>query len=128
MLDSTRVLAGHPAGAPIAPIPPGVPAPDGWVALASADLTAWAGPWGISFAANLTPHETGIGPWTEQRFVQAMRTGKHLGTGRPILPPMPWESLAPATDTDLSAIYAFLRSLKPVENAVRGPVPPAHRP
>ena len=54
------------------------------------ELTAWVGPWGVSFAANLMPDATGLARWTPETFIQAMRTGKHAGVGHPILPPMPW--------------------------------------
>jgi hypothetical protein len=93
------------------------------------NLTAWVGPWGISFAANLTPDMvTGSGAWTEEAFIAAMRTGKHLGAGREILPPMPWFNLTNATDEDLSAIFAYLKSIKPIENMVPAPVPPPNVP
>jgi hypothetical protein len=56
-----------------------------------ADLTAFVGPWGISYTANLTPDSaTGIGAWSEAAFINTIRSGKHLGNGRDILPPMPW--------------------------------------
>jgi hypothetical protein len=93
--------------------------------LATGDLTAWVGPWGISYTANLTPDEpTGIGMWTEEVFIKALRTGKHMGIGRPILPPMPWPDFAKATDEDLKAIFAYLKSLPPIRNQVPDPVPP----
>lgn len=90
-------------------------------------LTAWAGPWGVSFAANLTPHkETGIAEWSEESFIRSMRTGMHQGqpNGRDILPPMLWEDFKAATDEDLKAIWAYLRSIPPVKNQVPFPVPP----
>ena len=90
-------------------------------------LTAWAGPWGVSFAANLTPDkETGIAEWSEDAFIRSMRTGKHQGqpNGRDILPPMPWEDIKVATEEDLKAIWAYLRSLPPIKNQVPFPVPP----
>ena len=126
--DSTRLLAGHPADWKVPPIPPGVLGPQGWGALAAPDLTAWAGPWGVSFTANLTPDATGLGSWTADQFIQTMRTGKHLGVGRPILPPMPWYDIGQLTDDDLRAVFAYLRTLKPVQNAVPAPVPPAPAP
>ena len=43
------------------------------------DLTAAAGPWGMSFAGNLTPHETGIGNWSEEQFKRALTQGKSKG-------------------------------------------------
>jgi hypothetical protein len=88
-------------------------------------LTAWSGPWGISFAANLTPDQkTGMGMWTEEMFIKAMRTGKHMGMSRPILPPMPWQNVAAMTDGDLKAVFAYLRSIPPIVNLVPLPIPP----
>lgn len=124
-LDPARLLSGHPASAPLPAIPFGVIAPDRWGALTNAHLTAWAGPWGVSFAANLTPDVTGLGGWSESEFIQALRTGKHAGIGRPILPPMPWASYAKMTDDDLKAVFAYLGSLPPVSNLVPAPMPPS---
>ena len=64
---------------------------------AAATNTAWSGPWGVSFTANLTPDpETGLGRWTLRNFMDTIRSGRHMGRGRPILPPMPWTAYAPA--------------------------------
>jgi hypothetical protein len=124
--DESRLLSGQPADEKIAEIPPDLFSPRGWFTVSNGHFTAWAGPWGVSFAANLTPDDvTGIGAWTEESFIQAMRTGKHLGTGRAILPPMPWFNLAEATDEDLSAMFAYLQSIPPIENMVPAPIPPA---
>jgi len=124
--DTTRLLSGHPAGTPIAPIPEGLINPAGWLALTNAHLTAWAGPWGISFSRNLTPDvATGLGSWTEAIFIKAIRTGKDMGEGRAILPPMPWQEFRKMTDEDLGSIFAYLHSLPPVLNAIPDPVPPA---
>ena len=123
--DTTRLLSGHPAGAKVPPVPEGVLGPGRWGVLTSADLTAFAGPWGVSFGANLTPDPTGLRGWTPELFIQSMRTGKHLGRGRPILPPMPWPTIAQMTDADLRAIFAYLQSLKPVANQVPPPVLPS---
>jgi len=88
-------------------------------------LTAWAGPWGVSYAANLTPDKrTGLGAWTADQFIKTMRTGKHLGVGRPLLPLMPMAAIAALTDADLRALFAWLRSIKPIENQVPQPSPP----
>lgn len=93
MLDSTKLLSGHPASDQLPEIPKGVVGPNGWGALASNDLTAWAGPWGVSFSYNLTPDmKTGIGGWTEDMFIQTLRKGKFMGSSRDILPPMPWQN------------------------------------
>jgi hypothetical protein len=124
--DTTRLLSGAPADNNLPAVPAGVLSPDKWGFLGSNDMTTWAGPWGISFGSNLTPDQvTGSGAWTEAAFIKAMRNGKHLGAGRDILPPMPWQAIGQLPDTDLKAIFAYLRSLKPVENMVHLPVPPA---
>jgi hypothetical protein len=118
--DNTRLLSGHPAEAVVT-----MPTiPEGWGALISPTNTAFAGPWGISYSANLTPDPSGLGNATEEMFIQAMRTGQHFGTGRPILPLMPWPNLGAATDEDLKAIFAYLRAIPPIENAVPAPTPP----
>lgn len=114
--DMTRMLSGHPASLDLPPAPV---AEGGWMAIGSATMTAWAGPWGVSYAANLTPdEETGIGAWDQQVFVKSMRSGQHLGAGRPILPPMPWPNLAKASDEDLAAIFAYLKSIPAINNQV----------
>lgn len=126
-LDESRLLSGSPAQEPVPAVPDDVIGmePDKWMALTDAHLAAWAGPWGVSFAANLTPDvETGLGSWSETMFIKAMRTGKHMGEGRPILPPMPWENFAKLDDKDLKAMFAYLGSLPAVKNAVREPIPP----
>lgn len=125
--DESILLSGHPANATIAVLPPGVPDPAGWIAATNGHMTAWAGPWGVSFAANLTPDKaTGTGNWKEQDFINTIRNGKHLGNGRDILPPMPWPFYRNLTDDDLKAIFAYLQSLPPVPNLVPGPLPPTN--
>jgi hypothetical protein len=120
--DMARMLSGHPEGMTLPP-PPAASGP--WIWSGIAANTAFAGPWGISYSANLTPDEaTGLGIWTEDMFVKAMRTGKHFGQSRPILPPMPWPWIAQMTDEDLKAMYAYLRTVPPVVNHVPDPVPP----
>jgi hypothetical protein len=117
-----RILSGHPEGLAVKP----AAVPDGWMGMVSPTFTAWVGPWGVSFTANLTPDQnTGLGVWTEEMFIQAIREGKHMGNGRPILPPMPWEMFRQMTDDDLKAVFAYLRTLKPISNHVPDPIPPA---
>jgi hypothetical protein len=96
----------------------------GWM-LFGPDLTTAVGPWGQSFAANLTPDATGIGNWKEEQFIKALREGKFKGLDntRPLLPPMPWFVYKNLTDDDLKSIFAYLRSLKPVKNVVPAPTP-----
>jgi len=123
-LDTKRLLSGFPSSDKIPAVPEGVLGPKSWGGLFTNDLTGWAGPWGVSFASNLTSDkETGIGAWTEKAFLQVLRTGKTAG-GRPILPPMPWESIRQASDRDLKAMFAYITSLPPVRNMVPAPVPP----
>jgi hypothetical protein len=124
--DASRALSGHPADVKL-PAPP--PLRDGWAWVGSATNTAFAGPWGVSYAPNLTPDATGLGQWTEAMFVQALRTGKHAGVGRPILPPMPWPQYARMTDDDLKAVFAALRATRPIKNAAppSEPAPPQTR-
>lgn len=118
--DRIRMLSGHPEDAHL-PAPDLKPGP--WFA-ATAGMTAWAGPWGISYASNLTPDtNTGLGIWTEDMFLRAMKTGQHMGHGRPILPPMPWRNLAQLDDADLKAIFAYLQSVPAIANRVPEPRP-----
>jgi len=97
----------------------------GW-ALLNDDLTAAAGPWGISFAANLTSDPTGIGNWTEENFKRALKEGKFKGLPgtRTLLPPMPWVNFVNIRDEDVRAIFAYLQSTNPVRNVVPAPIPP----
>jgi len=131
ILDEKRWLSGHPENAPYPSWTPADLQERNAMALTNPMLTAWAGPWGVSFAFNLTPDkETGIAEWSENNFIQAMRTGKHQGqpNGRDILPPMPWEVYKNMTDDDLKAIYAYLRTIPAVKNQVPLPVVPGAAP
>jgi hypothetical protein len=119
--DMARMLSGHPHDTKL-PSPDLKPGP--WF-VSTAGMTAWAGPWGITYAANLTPDtNTGLGIWTEEMFLKAMRTGKHMGDGRQILPPMPWRNLAALNEDDLKAVYAYLRTIPAIRNEVPTPVSP----
>lgn len=119
--DMTRMLSGHPQETKL-PLPDRRPGP--WFA-ATAGMTAWAGPWGITYSANLTPdNNSGLGIWTEEMFLKAMRIGRHMGAGREILPPMPWQNLAALSDEDLKAVYAYLRTIPAITNHVPSPVAP----
>src|SRR5262249_53552009 len=70
--DMSRMLSGRPEQSQISSAPT-IPAP--WKMMAAGSRTAFAGPWGTSFSANLTPdRETGLGAWTEQNFIEALRT------------------------------------------------------
>lgn len=123
-IDSALLLSGHPSSMPIGKIEPS--SLQSWV-LFNHNITAMAGPWGVSFAANLTSDETGIGNWTEAQFFKAIREGKYKGMDntRPLLPPMPWTMYRNATDEDLRSIFAYLKSTTPIENRVPAPISPA---
>jgi hypothetical protein len=126
--DMSKALSGHPEGAKLGPPPK--PA-NGWMWGGSETSTAFYGPWGVSYAANLTPdNNTGIGIWTEDNFVRAIRTGKHMGeaTSRDILPPMPWPAFKNYNDADLKAVYAYLKTVTPIANRVPDPLPPPAMP
>jgi len=112
------LLSGHPANAAL-PAPASGLTANGWVAL-SADLTTAVGPWGQTYAANITSDPTGIGNWTEDQFRKALTEGKFKGldNARPILPPMPWQNYRNIRDEDLKAIFAYLKSTRPVSNVV----------
>lgn len=96
----------------------------GWV-LFGTEFTTAVGPWGQSFAANLTSDGTGIGNWKEEQFIKAIREGKYKGLDntRPLLPPMPWFVYKNLNDDDLRSIFAYLKSTKPVKNVVPAPIP-----
>ncbi len=124
--DETRLLSGHPQDLVIAQP---VSAAEPWGMTAAATNTAWSGAWGVSFTANLTPDEnTGIGTWTEDIFIKTLRTGRHWGQSRPILPPMPWFNYGKMKQEDLAAIFAYLQSIPPVQNRVPEPLPPLAAP
>lgn len=115
--DEAHLLAGHPANAADPEASPGKTDQ----AVIGPTFTSFRAPFGIVYAANLTPHASGLGSWTEHEFIQTMRTGHRKGTGRILLPPMPWENLRAMPDSDLHAIFLYLRSIPPVANVVPAP-------
>jgi hypothetical protein len=117
--DMTHMLQGHPQDEVM--LEPKLH-PGQWAGAPT--NTAFRGPWGTSFTANLTPDETGLGLWTEDMFVRAIREGRHMGQARPILPPMPWPMIRNLNDDDLKSIFAFLRTIPPIKNRVPQPLPP----
>jgi len=124
VFDTTRSLSGHQQNESLPPLDISALGKNQWAATPMS-LTAWVGPWGISYASNLTPDKaTGIGTLTEEMFIKTLREGKYMGVGRPLLPPMPWQVYGMKTDEDLKSIYAYLMSLKPINNLVPQPTPP----
>ncbi len=122
-MNQDLALSGHPSSMPLAPIDTAVL--KNWV-LFNGMTTAFVGPWGVSFAANLTSDSTGIGNWSEAQFATALRHGKYKGleNNRMLLPPMPWDDMGKLTDTDIKAIFTYLKSTKPVNNVVPTTIPP----
>lgn len=119
--DPDRLLSGFRSDGQLPP----VPETPGW-ALFNMDLTASVGPWGINHAANITSDDTGIGTWTEEQFAKALTQGWYKGQegGRRLLPPMPWQNYRNMKADDVKAVFAYLKSTKPVSNVVPPPVPP----
>lgn len=122
--DMTRMLSGHPQEMKL---PPTAALAAPWMFTGTTTLTAFSGPWGVTYAANLTPDPTtgtGGGAWSEEVFMKALKTGKHFGTSRDIQPPMPWMWVGKASNADLKAIWAYLRTIPPVKNLVPDYEPP----
>ena len=120
--DSSLWLSGHPSTMPAPAVDRADMAKRG---LAVTDmLTAWVGPWGTTYAPNITGDETGIGMWSEQQFINCIREGKLKGLSRPLLPPMPWQFYKAMTDEELKAIFAYLKSTKPIKNIAPAYEPP----
>jgi len=128
VLDTSLLLSGHPAAMPMFDINRKEIESKGLAV--TNDMTAWVGPWGISYSANLTPDSTGIGNWNEAQFFRAIREGKWMGLegSRQLLPPMPWQEISKMTDNELKAIFAYLKSIPPVHNVVPPPAPPVSAP
>ena len=122
--DMSRALSGHPQDVKItSPAQLSKNSPYAWAAAPT--NTAFSGPWGVSFTANLTPDKmTGTGIWTFDIFKNTIRNGRHWGVARPLLPPMPWFNYREMTDEDLESVYLYTRTLKPISNQVPEPLPP----
>lgn len=122
--DESLALSGHPAKMPAPDVDRKAMESKGLIV--TNDLTVWVGPWGISYVPNITSDATGIGKWTEDQFILCLRKGKWMGleTARDLLPPMPWQEFQHLTDGELKAIFAYLKSTKPIENVVPDAAPP----
>ena len=79
------------------------------------------GPWGNVATANLTPAPSGIPYYDEALFLQTIRTG-YVKT-RPLNQIMPWAYFRNLTDDDLKAIFAYLKTVKPVNHIVDNSMP-----
>ena len=111
--DSTLMLSGHPEKLPAPEVDRKAMESKGLVV--TADFTAWIGPWGITYSANLTPDETGLGNWKEDQFLYAVKNSisKGLAGGRPLMPPMSMMPAKHMTDDELKAIFAYLKTIAP---------------
>lgn len=118
VIDSAVMLAGYLETSPLPTFE--ADAVKKGFAVFTPGLTAAMGPWGTSFAANLTPDSTGIGSWSLDQFKKAIREGKYKGLegSRPLMPPMPWQNFTNMTDEDAEAVFTYLKSIKPVKNRV----------
>lgn len=123
-LDMSLMLSGHPTQVPPPPVDRKMAEQKGIASTQT--LTAWVGPWGISYAANITSDSTGIGNWKEEQFIKCLREGKFMGLDntRPLLPPMPWQEYRNMTDDEMKAVFAYLKSIPPVHNVVPQATPP----
>ena len=122
--DSTLFLSGHPEKLPAPDVDRKQMESKGLIV--TADFTSWIGPWGISYSANLTPDETGTGNWKEDQFLYAIKNSvsKGLAGSRPLMPPMSLMTVKLMTDEELKAIFAYLRTVKPIKNNSVEPTPP----
>lgn len=119
--DMERALSGHPEGLEVGPAPA---LENGWMWAGNATNTAFVGPWGVSYARNLTSDpETGIGFMDETLFAASLRSGKHFGAGRPVMPPMPIQAYKHLDDDDTRAMFAYLMSTTPIKNRAPESVP-----
>ena len=73
-------------------------------------------PWGTAASANLTRDASGIGYYDEAQFIRTIRTGR-VGA-RPLNRTMPYPLYGHLSDDDLKAIFAYLRTLPPVQHRV----------
>jgi mono/diheme cytochrome c family protein len=125
--DVSRMLSGHPEQVVVTS--PAKPQDAPWIGSMAETNTAFSGPWGVSFTANLTPDaDTGLGKWTSRNFKDTIRSGRHLGRGRSILPPMPIAMYRNMTDADLEAVFAYLQTIPAMKNQVPEPLPPGAAP
>ena len=124
--DPDRYLSGYPENEPLPELPDSEPGTGEWKnAFYTTDGTVWVGRWGVSFAANITPDpETGIGQWTEERFIETFRGADHIGDGSNRRSPMPMQAYSQLSDEELRSIFMYLQVIKPIKNKVPSPIRP----
>lgn len=114
--DMSLMLSGHPAKMPPAEFDKKEAAKKGLIVTQT--FTSWTGPWGITFAANITSDSTGIGSWTEAQFLKALKEKKWMGLDntRPLMPPMSLMPVDKMSDDELKAIFSYLKATTPIHN------------
>lgn len=122
--DTSKRLSGHPSDYKLPEIPRTPVGSQQWLEfLTNLESTIWADEDGVVFSANITPdNDTGIGKWTEEMFINTIRTGKHPGWKKDLKKPMPWLEYSKLSNDQLISIYAYLMSIKPVYNKVPEPI------
>jgi mono/diheme cytochrome c family protein len=101
--------------------------PDAARPLAGSEVGFQIPGFGIFWPPNLTPDkETGLGTWSEDEIIAAVRTGQRPD-GRLLSPAMPWRSYSALSDADALALARYLKSLPPVSNKVAGPAGPSEK-
>jgi mono/diheme cytochrome c family protein len=102
--------------------------PDGTRFLGGSDVGFGLPGLGVVYPPNLTPDpETGLGRWSAEEIVRAVRQGKGRD-GRDLVPVMPWTSYAALTDADAQALAAYLRSVPAVRHQVPARVKEGEKP
>lgn len=91
-------------------------------ALAFAGGMVMNGHWGSVCVSNITPDPSGISYYDEALFIQAMCTG--MVRVRKLKPIMSWDTFKNMIDEDLKAIFAYLRTLKPLHHSIDNTEPP----
>ena len=114
--DMSQMLSGHPAQMPPADFDMKEAAKKNLIVTQT--FTSWTGPWGTTYAVNLTSDSTGIGTWKEEQFVKCIKEKKWMGLDntRPLMPPMSMMPITEMNDDELKAIFAYLKSTPDVKN------------
>jgi len=114
--DMSLMLSGHPSQMPPADFDPKEAAKRNLIITQT--FTSWTGPWGTTYAVNLTSDSTGIGNWKEEQFVKCLHEKKWMGleNTRPLMPPMSMMPVTEMSDDELKAIFAYLKTTPAIKN------------
>jgi hypothetical protein len=115
-LDMSLMLSGHPAQMPPPDFDPKEAAKKNLIITQT--FTSWTGPWGTTYAPNLTSDSTGIGNWKEEQFVKCLHEKKWMGLDntRPLMPPMSMMPVTEMSEDELKAIFAYLKTTPALKN------------